>query len=63
MLAVLRFSLSKELKFVRARLGKPYNSALGTSNAGQNCTITGVAEADSSQVNIFAVHGGFRLYF
>ncbi|CAD6575916.1 MAG: hypothetical protein TREMPRED_001538 [Tremellales sp. Tagirdzhanova-0007] len=29
MLAVLRFSLSKELKFVRARLGKPYNSALG----------------------------------
>ena len=30
MLAVLRFSFSKELKFVRARLGKPYNSALGT---------------------------------
>jgi hypothetical protein len=29
MLAVLRFSFSKELKFVRARLGKPYNSALG----------------------------------
>ena len=28
-LAVLRFSFSKELKFVRARLGKPYNSALG----------------------------------
>lgn len=32
MLAVLRFSFSKELKFVRARLGKPYNSALGTSS-------------------------------
>ena len=31
MLAVLRFSFSKELKFVRARLGKPYNSALGES--------------------------------
>lgn len=31
MLAVLRFSFSKELKFVRARLGKPYNSALGMS--------------------------------
>ncbi|WVQ98380.1 hypothetical protein IAU59_005503 [Kwoniella sp. CBS 9459] len=29
MLAVLRFSFSKELKFIRARLGKPYNSALG----------------------------------
>jgi hypothetical protein len=29
MLSVLRFSFSKELKFVRARLGKPYNSALG----------------------------------
>lgn len=28
-LAVLRFAFSKELKFVRARLGKPYNSALG----------------------------------
>ena len=33
MLAVLRFSFSKELKFVRARLGKPYNSALGMSSA------------------------------
>lgn len=30
-LAVLRFAFSKELKFVRARLGKPYNSALGES--------------------------------
>jgi hypothetical protein len=29
MLSVLRFAFSKELKFVRARLGKPYNSALG----------------------------------
>lgn len=29
MLAVLRFLFSKDLKFVRARLGKPYNSALG----------------------------------
>ncbi|KAK8847695.1 hypothetical protein IAR55_005554 [Kwoniella newhampshirensis] len=29
MLAVLRFCFSKELKFIRARLGKPYNSALG----------------------------------
>ncbi|WWC86563.1 uncharacterized protein L201_001440 [Kwoniella dendrophila CBS 6074] len=29
MLSVLRFSFSKELKFIRARLGKPYNSALG----------------------------------
>lgn len=29
MLSVLRFTFSKELKFVRARLGKPYNSALG----------------------------------
>ncbi|WVQ81738.1 hypothetical protein IAT38_003863 [Cryptococcus sp. DSM 104549] len=29
MLAVLRFSFSKELKFIRTRLGKPYNSALG----------------------------------
>ena len=28
-LAVLRFSFSKELKFIRTRLGKPYNSALG----------------------------------
>ncbi|KAK1921849.1 hypothetical protein DB88DRAFT_499401 [Papiliotrema laurentii] len=28
-LSVLRFSFSKDLKFVRARLGKPYNSALG----------------------------------
>ncbi|OXG83936.1 hypothetical protein C348_02476 [Cryptococcus neoformans Gb118] len=28
-LAVLRFSFSKELKFIRSRLGKPYNSALG----------------------------------
>ncbi|KAJ9117815.1 hypothetical protein QFC20_000095 [Naganishia adeliensis] len=31
MLAVLRFAFSKELKFVRARIGKPYNSALGKS--------------------------------
>ncbi|KAI5453583.1 hypothetical protein NCC49_005408 [Naganishia albida] len=29
MLAVLRFAFSKELKFVRSRIGKPYNSALG----------------------------------
>lgn len=29
MLAVLRFLFSKDLKFVRARLGKTYNSALG----------------------------------
>ncbi|WVN88574.1 uncharacterized protein L203_103785 [Cryptococcus depauperatus CBS 7841] len=29
MLAVLRFSFSKELKFIRSRLGKPYNSTLG----------------------------------
>ncbi|ODO06215.1 hypothetical protein L198_01447 [Cryptococcus wingfieldii CBS 7118] len=29
MLAVLRFCFSKELKFIRTRLGKPYNSALG----------------------------------
>lgn len=29
MLAVLRFAFSKELKFIRSRLGKPYNSALG----------------------------------
>ncbi|BEI91296.1 uncharacterized protein CcaverHIS019_0401160 [Cutaneotrichosporon cavernicola] len=29
MLAVLRFVFSKDLKFIRARLGKTYNSALG----------------------------------
>jgi hypothetical protein len=29
MIAVLRFLFSKDLKFVRSRLGKPYNSALG----------------------------------
>lgn len=29
MLAVLRFLFSKDLKFIRARLGKTYNSALG----------------------------------
>ncbi|GHJ83931.1 hypothetical protein NliqN6_0333 [Naganishia liquefaciens] len=29
MLGVLRFAFSKELKFVRQRIGKPYNSALG----------------------------------
>jgi hypothetical protein len=51
MLAVLRFSFSKELKFVRARLGKPYNSALGTS-----LPSTYMSESDT-QVNTFAVPG------
>jgi hypothetical protein len=37
MLAVLRFSFSKELKFVRARLGKPYNSALGMYRNRRGC--------------------------
>lgn len=34
MLSVLRFTFSKELKFVRAKLGKPYNSALGALRPG-----------------------------
>lgn len=35
MLAVLRFAFSKELKFVRSRIGKPYNSALGKSSLAE----------------------------
>ncbi|KAJ9103831.1 hypothetical protein QFC21_002293 [Naganishia friedmannii] len=35
MLSVLRFAFSKELKFVRQRIGKPYNSALASKTSGK----------------------------
>jgi hypothetical protein len=38
MLAVLRFAFSKELKFIRSRLGKPYNSALGRFTCRTACS-------------------------
>ena len=45
MLGVLRFAFSKELKFVRQRIGKPYNSALGMQ-------IFHIAYATSSSMSL-----------
>jgi hypothetical protein len=62
MLAVLRFSFSKELKFVRARLGKPYNSALGgflTLGAWLDLSGEVFKRSHPSQGNTSAVPGDF----
>lgn len=62
MLAVLRFSFSKELKFVRARLGKPYNSALGKYLAPHffPFLLIGLSTRGADdQVNISAVLGDY----
>lgn len=65
MLSVMRYSFSNQLKFVRYKIGKPYNSTLGESPAGLLSTSPLGGEADGhmihpSQVNTFSATGLYR---
>jgi len=53
MLSVMRYSFSNQLKFVRYKIGKPYNSTLGKSSRGRlwstiDIPLQGEADDDSS---------------
>ncbi|KAJ9120108.1 hypothetical protein QFC22_003006 [Naganishia vaughanmartiniae] len=66
MLSVLRFAFSKELKFVRQRIGKPYNSALGTPFPSLPSAITTdpalpAGQSCMTKANTSGVTGAYRL--
>lgn len=62
MLAVLRFSFSKELKFIRSRLGKPYNSALGECMFRLAAIIISIDGRKPPQVNTSDALGDYLPY-